>query len=58
MVSFATCDACGLSVRAYVHVQMDAGEITYCGHHADRFEEQIVLQGGKITHDFRYVLRG
>lgn len=36
------CDACG--AQAYVRVQLSAGELLFCAHHATRHEEKLRQQ--------------
>ncbi|MBF4549193.1 hypothetical protein C5E07_05595 [Pseudoclavibacter sp. RFBJ3] len=36
------CDACG--AQAYVRVQLSAGELLFCAHHATRHEEKLRKQ--------------
>jgi len=56
MIKFDYCDHCGPSTRAYFYFGMAAGPLSFCGSCGTRYEDAIVAQGGKITHDFRYLI--
>lgn len=57
MMEFDYCDKCGPSIRAYVYAEMSSGlPLTYCGHCGTLYWNGIIEQGGKITHDLKYLI--
>lgn len=62
-----TCDACGPAVRAAVLVknipifnelrQFKMGELTFCGHHGDKFAPAFTLARYDVT-DYRMIPGG
>ena len=49
------CDRCG--AQAYVRAQVTAGELLFCGHHANKHRDAIITSGGRILEDNTESLR-
>lgn len=48
--SLATCDACGISVRAMVVIALPSGRnLTYCGHHARKYASAAEAMGALVV---------
>ena len=52
-MEFDYCDKCGPSIRAYVYAEMASGLPFHCG---TLYWNGIIEQGGKITHDLKYLI--
>jgi hypothetical protein len=52
---FTACDACGH--RSYVYVFVQPALLSYCGHHATKYEDKLRAQGTFVA-DYRETLLG
>jgi hypothetical protein len=51
------CDGCGAAAKVQVELT-SGGELTFCGHHANRYADRVVEIGGKAAVESGFAWRG
>ena len=51
------CDRCGAAARMSVRL-IGGGELAFCGHHGNRFADQILALADRVSVESGYVWRG